>query len=178
MTRSRHEEDKLWRFPQRKYSNDCFRLLPLELRVEIACYLPMADFVELRCSSRAMAVVSTVQGFWKTRFSSTADRGYLRHLTEDTNANIDWRRLYHLTAHCEHLGRRCQSRQNRWLKYEWIKDRYSMTHGFKEIPAPHNWGVQSPRGDDGYMLSNYSASLKGKKNQNFKLEERSGHFSM
>jgi hypothetical protein len=125
----------------------------------------MADVVEVWCSSRAMAAVSAVQGFWKSRFLRTADRGYLHHLVENTKnqASIDWRRLYHLTAHCEHLGPHCQSRQKRWLRYEWIKDRYSMTHGFKEIPAPNGWGSKSAtlRGDDGYMLSNYSASLKG-----------------
>ena len=113
--------------PVRDPSKDCLGLLPLEIRIEIAAYLPTADFLALRCSSRAMTFVFHVPSFWATRFLIDGDRGFLSYL-QHTESNLDWRQIYRHTAHLNNLSYHLRTRHKLWLKNRWIKDRYSMSN--------------------------------------------------
>ena len=59
-----------------------FEWIPLEIRLQIATYLPTVDFLSLRLCPRAMADIFEDQSFWKTRFFIYGDRGYLAFLTK------------------------------------------------------------------------------------------------
>jgi hypothetical protein len=78
---------------------DCFDNLPVEIRLQIATYLPTVDFLSLRQSSRAMVVVFEFQSFWKSRFSVNGDRGFLNCLVTDPKKyeSRDWRLIYRCT---------------------------------------------------------------------------------
>ena len=72
---------------------DCFGNLPIEIRLQIATYLPTVDFLSLRQSSRAMVVAFEFQSFWKSRFSVNGDRGFLNSLVTNSrkHESRDWR---------------------------------------------------------------------------------------
>lgn len=61
-------------------ANDCFRLLPLEVRFEIAYLLPTPEYLSLRLASKAMIPIFESQKFWKTRFLVHCERGFLNYL--------------------------------------------------------------------------------------------------
>lgn len=57
---------------------DVFSSLPLEIREQVACFLPTPRFLALRLASRPMALVFYSQTFWRSRFTLRNDRGFLR----------------------------------------------------------------------------------------------------
>ncbi|KAJ9486178.1 hypothetical protein VN97_g7167 [Penicillium thymicola] len=78
-------------------TTDCFGLLAIEIRLEIASYLSTIDFFSLRYASRAMAPLFQLQSFWKTRFRVNGDRGFLAYLAEapQSRKKKNWRSIYH-----------------------------------------------------------------------------------
>ncbi|CAG7944907.1 unnamed protein product [Penicillium salamii] len=106
---------------------DCFGILPMEVRLEIATYLPTVDFLNLRTVSRMMATIFSLQSFWKTRFRINGDRGYLAGLTENPSQRKNWRSIYHCTATNEKLYHHHWSMRRQWRNDLWLRDRYSMT---------------------------------------------------
>ena len=85
----------------RSSMTDCFRSLPVEIRMEIATYLSTVDFLKVQCCSRAMAVIFARQAFWKTRFLVTGDRGFLNYLLEDDRKSHIWRLVYCCTSYLD-----------------------------------------------------------------------------
>ncbi|KAI2742390.1 hypothetical protein DTO013E5_3682 [Penicillium roqueforti] len=104
--------------------NDCFRLLPLEIRFEIAYLLPTPEYLSLRLASKAMVHIFENQEFWKTRFFIHRERGYLNYLLEEGCG--DWRLMYRCTSRLKRLARTLRFRRLQWLHNEWIKDRCMM----------------------------------------------------
>lgn len=109
------------------FGADPFGLLPMEVRLEIAAYLPTADFLDLRSVSRMMALVFSLQSFWRTRFRINGDRGFLAFLTDDRSKRKNWRSIYHCTAKIETLYLHEWSMRRQWRNSCWLRDRYSMT---------------------------------------------------
>lgn len=103
---------------------DCFRLLPLEIRFEIAYLLPTAEYLSLRLVSKAMVHIFQYQEFWKTRFFIHRERGYLNYLLEQ--GCEDWRLMYRCTSRLKRLTKALRFRRLQWLHNEWIKDRCMM----------------------------------------------------
>ncbi|CAG8020953.1 unnamed protein product [Penicillium nalgiovense] len=113
-------------------SVDCFSLLPMEIRLEIASYLSTADFFGLRSVSRAMAVVFSLQSFWKTRFRINSDRGFLACLTDiPRSRQWNWRSIYRCTARIDRPYRHLWALRRHWMNNLWLADRYSMTQALK-----------------------------------------------
>lgn len=86
--------DKLWQSSE----TDCFSLLPLEIRLQIATTLDTVDFFNLRLASRSMSLIFEIQSFWKSRFQIDKDRGFIAYLIQNLHESCDWRVLYHNTA--------------------------------------------------------------------------------
>lgn len=126
---------KLWKIQHSKKSAkydiiigaDCLSLLPMEIRLEIAAYLSTADFLSLRLISRGMAVIFSLQSFWKTRFRVNGDRGFLVCLTERPGKRTNWRSIYHCTATIDHSDLHLGAMRHRWRNNCWLRDRYLMT---------------------------------------------------
>lgn len=106
---------------------DPFGLLPMEVRLEIAAHLSTADFLKLRSISRMMALVFSLQSFWKTRFHINGDRGFLVSLTDDRSKRKNWRSIYHCTAKIEKRYLHEWSMRRQWRNNCWLRDRYWMT---------------------------------------------------
>lgn len=106
---------------------DPFGLLPMEVRLEIAAHLPTADFLEIRSVSRMMALVFSLQSFWRTRFRINGDRGFLAFLTDDRSKRKNWRSIYHCTANIEKPYVHEWFMLRQWRNSCWLRDRYSMT---------------------------------------------------
>ena len=106
-------------------TGDCFSLLAVEIRLEIATYLSTADFFNSRLSSRAMAAIWDVKSFWKSRFSVNGERGYLSYLLETPSRWKDWRLSYHATARSARFSQ-FRYLQDVWRVNRWLKDRYAM----------------------------------------------------
>lgn len=104
--------------------NDCFRLLPLEIRFEIAYLLPTPEYLSLRLASKAMVHIFEYQEFWKTRFFIHRERGYLNYLLEE--GCEDWRLMYRCTSRLKRITKTIRYRRLQWLHNEWIKDRCMM----------------------------------------------------
>lgn len=112
---------------------DPFRLLPLELRLNIAQYLPTVDFLSLRLSSRAMTPLFESQQFWRTRFCVHGERGFLSFLKK-TNCK-DWRTMYRTTnrVRAENYAMSCI--MDRWHESEMIRDMCLITGAPGLIPT-------------------------------------------
>lgn len=110
---------------------DCFGLLPMEIRLEIAAYLSTADFLGLRLVSRAMVPVFSLQSFWRTRFRVNGDRGFLDCLADGPRKHKNWRSIYHCTARIEQPYLHLWSMRRQWRNNCWLRDRYSMTQALK-----------------------------------------------
>lgn len=135
---------------QENQKSDCFRLLPLELRFEIAYLLPTVEYLNLRLASKAMIHIFYALEYWKSRFFIHRERGYLTYLLEkdycrsseplDTE-NLDWLLMYHCTKRPKTLIKTLRYRRLQWLHNEWIKDRCIMYGGPKSIPSdnPNNF---------------------------------------
>ncbi|CAG8908693.1 unnamed protein product [Penicillium egyptiacum] len=82
------------------FGTDCFGLLAMEIRLEIASYLPTVDFFSLRYASRVMALPFQLQSPWKTRFRVNGGRGFLACLVEapQSRKRTNWRLIHHCTA--------------------------------------------------------------------------------
>jgi hypothetical protein len=106
---------------------DCFRLLPLEIREDIAAYLPTSEILNLRYVSRTMAAIFTSHTFWKTRFHVNGERGFLSYLIKNQKSKrfprrIDWRLLYHCTNEIKVGGIEFQNRKRIWHINRWLRD--------------------------------------------------------
>ncbi|KAJ5970285.1 uncharacterized protein N7479_000203 [Penicillium vulpinum] len=115
------------------FETDCFGLLAMEIRLEIAGYLPTADFLKLRHVSRAMATLFELQSFWKTRFRVNGDRGFLACLVEAAQSrkskNKNWRSIYRCTARIDQPYLHLWALRRQWRNNRWLADRYSMVKG-------------------------------------------------
>lgn len=113
---------------------DGFGNLPIEIRLQIATYLPTVDFLSLRQSSRAMVVIFEFQSFWKSRFSVNGDRGVLNCLLTDPrkHESRDWRLIYRCTANIDRSHEHLWAAQRRWRNNRWLRERYSMIRASNE----------------------------------------------
>lgn len=78
-------------------SNDCFKMLPWEIREAIANNLTTRDALALRESSRSFVPLLESPTFWASRFKPGADRGFLFEKTSTAEAR-DWFTLYRRTS--------------------------------------------------------------------------------
>jgi hypothetical protein len=115
--------------------NDCFSLLPLEIRFEIAYLLSTPEYLSLRLASKSMVHIFEYQEFWKTRFLVHRERGYLNYLLEE--GRQDWRLMYRCTSKVKRLTKILRFRRLQWLHNEWIKDRCMMV-GAPISTSPEN----------------------------------------
>ena len=76
--------------------NDCFSVLPWEIRCTIAVYLPTKDVLRLRRASRSFSPIFYEQIFWASRFEVGRERAFLFEKRNNKEAR-DWRTLYRLT---------------------------------------------------------------------------------
>ena len=106
-----------------------FERIPLEIRLEIAAYLPTVDFLNLRLCSRAMADIFEEQTFWKTRFFIHGDRGYLAFLTEGIQCAEDWRLIYRCTHKFLKPNTELRARRQHWRQNRWLRNACIMTRG-------------------------------------------------
>lgn len=114
--------------------SDCFRILPIETRVQIATYLSTVDFLSLRQSSRAMVVVFGMQSFWKSRFLVNGDRGFLNCLAADPRnyESKNWRLIYCCTAKIDRSHEHLWAARRQWRNNRWLRERYSMIRASDE----------------------------------------------
>ena len=105
---------------------DVFLCLPLEIRTLIAGYLCTPDFLRLRLSSRAMALLFESQQFWRTRFLVHGERGYLHFLTDRQESYQGWRLLYRGTNSTHAWPLKFNDWKKQWLINQTIHDRYLM----------------------------------------------------
>jgi hypothetical protein len=108
-----------------KESQDCFQILPLEIRFNIAQYIPTPDFFSLRLSSKAMVTLFESPQFWRTRFSLDGKQGYFSYLEAENFQ--DWRLLYRYTQSSKfELPLILNDWKRQWLVNENLRDRYMM----------------------------------------------------
>ncbi|KAH8692355.1 hypothetical protein BGW36DRAFT_44910 [Talaromyces proteolyticus] len=83
----------------RTNSNNCFSLLPWEIRETIAIYLSTRDIANLLISSKAFLPLLTSQTFWSSRFQTGRDRDFIF----ETRAKRpkDWIYLYQMTNNAQ-----------------------------------------------------------------------------
>ncbi|KAJ5608859.1 hypothetical protein N7528_009426 [Penicillium herquei] len=117
---------------------DPFLLLPRELRLGIAQYLPTADFLNLRLSSKAMVSIFDSQVFWKTRFCLFSDLGLLDFL--EGAKCTDWRLLYRSikTHQLWRKSRVLNDLWEQWIHNQMIRDMYMMTEAPGLVPLAEN----------------------------------------
>lgn len=129
---------------------DCFGLLAIELRLEIAAWLPTKDYLDLRSSSRAMVPLFDLQLFWKSRFRINGDRGFLNCLlvSPKNYESKNWRLIYKATARINKFDGHLWELRRRWQNVRWLKERCSMTRTSDEeiasqmslsLPRKLNW---------------------------------------
>lgn len=109
---------------------DIFQRLPLEIRFMVAVYLSTPDFLRLRVSSKAMALLFEDEHFWRTRFLVHGERGYFHFLTEPQESYQTWRLLYRCSRPSNVWPPKFNKWRKQWLVNETIRDRYIMT-GFE-----------------------------------------------
>jgi hypothetical protein len=108
-------------------------VLPAEIKHEIAGYVDMASYFNLRHASREMATLFHSQSFWRERFGIHRERGFLYTITEEvTFHKRDWRKLYQKTRPSRiwdfggicYLRRRqrIQAKHIFWHKMNWLRD--------------------------------------------------------
>lgn len=108
-----------------KESQDCFQVLPLEIRFNIAQYISTLDFFSLRLSSKAIVTLFESSQFWRTRFSLDGEQGYFSYLEEENFQ--DWRLLYRYTQSSNFERPLILNDWKRqWLVNENLRDRYMM----------------------------------------------------
>ena len=76
---------------------DPFNLLPVELCLVIALYLPTPDALSARLASRSFWLIFSSQHFWASRSKGGLDRSWLFEAWHRNNVR-DWRWLYHRTT--------------------------------------------------------------------------------
>jgi len=76
-------------------SNNCFSVLPWEIREAIAIYLSTRDVTNLLISSKAFLPLLTSQTFWKSRFYTGSDRDLI--FETRSKQPKDWIYLYQMT---------------------------------------------------------------------------------
>lgn len=126
---------------------DPFRVLPLELRLEIAQYLSTVDFLSLRFSSRAMAPLFDSQQFWRTRFRLYGERGFLNFLTKEDYK--DWRLMYRSTHQIYAKNVVMSNWKDQWHQNEMIRDMCLINEAPGLLPAGKETRTQDLR----YKLS-------------------------
>jgi hypothetical protein len=117
---------------QLRGSADCFRRLPVEIQGEIAAYLETLDTFNLRLASRTMSAIFWSQVFWKSRFNTNGDRGFLRYLIDSVKGSrrlqpsMNWRLLYHCTNQSKIYGRPIWNRKRIWTMNRWLTETTTM----------------------------------------------------
>lgn len=76
-------------------SNNCFSVLPWEIREAIAIYLSTRDVTNLLMSSKAFLPLLTSQTFWRSRFHTGSDRDFV--FETRSKQPKDWIHLYQMT---------------------------------------------------------------------------------
>ncbi|CAG7965696.1 unnamed protein product [Penicillium nalgiovense] len=119
---------------------DCFGLLAMEIRLEIAAYLSTVGFFSLRYAPRAMALLFQLQTFWKTRFRVNGDRGFLAYLAEapQNRKRKNWRSIYHCTARIDQPHLQLWTLRRIWRDNQWLADRCSMVKALDDKPRSQN----------------------------------------
>ncbi|CAG7929023.1 unnamed protein product [Penicillium olsonii] len=127
--------------------DDCFRLLPPELRSMIANKLTTLEFFNLREVSRSMKEVFEDQLFWKTRLLPCGERGFLNSLLTEpqyerregfqASKPTDWRSIYRSSARLGVRDAHVWELRRRWHNNRWLGERYSMTKASDEEIRSH-----------------------------------------
>lgn len=106
---------------------DYFQYFPPEIREEIAVYLPITDFFNLRFASRTMASIFESQRFWRTRFNANNECGFASFFLQDektgwANRDQNWRLLYHCTKKMAAESPLFEHRKWVWMINQWLRD--------------------------------------------------------
>jgi hypothetical protein len=134
----------------RRHNTDRFARLPLEIQEEIVAYLPTVDVLNLRYTSRTMAAIFDSQGFWKTRFRGSGERGFLSYLMQHQRRLkrrriIDWRLLYHCTNEVSSYGSELRNRKRIWEINRLLRDMSMMTMTVGTDGNTFRQGIQKER---------------------------------
>lgn len=85
--------------PKGANPTDMFKILPIELKLEVAKDLTMSEYFNLRFASRSMASLFDSPFFWRGRFDQDRERGLLSFMLDGSNKLLgglkDWRQIYH-----------------------------------------------------------------------------------
>ncbi|EEH22645.2 hypothetical protein PABG_04856 [Paracoccidioides brasiliensis Pb03] len=87
-------------------ANDCFSVLPPELRQMILSLLATADVLNLFLASRTFANSPLLQNFWASRFFGTFEFSSIFEARQDSAASPrsrDWRSLFHFLRRHTHM---------------------------------------------------------------------------
>ncbi|XHG02713.1 hypothetical protein AWENTII_006054 [Aspergillus wentii] len=104
--------------------DEIFMALPLEVRQEIAEYLPMRDFYNLRLASRTMGDLFFDRRFWASKFVLGGDRDFISCLKETTRqlkVKTHWQRLY-IRSTSSNLSPSLYRRKTIWQRCCWLRD--------------------------------------------------------
>ena len=112
-------------------TTDRLALLPEELCIAIAIYLPTADVFRARLASRAFWPVFYSQQFWASRFKSSTDRSWLVEARDSLPR--DWRWLYRRTNDA-HISPGLRNRRRIWDLLQQVLD--SLALEWRQPPPP------------------------------------------
>ncbi|KAI0423605.1 F-box domain-containing protein [Xylaria sp. FL1042] len=101
-------------------TTDCFSVLPQEIRIEIASYLPTVDALNTRRASRSFLSIFYSQQFWASRFRADSDRSWLFE-SHNWDKTCDWRWLYRHTNKAHRTGG-MQNRERIWKLIQRVKE--------------------------------------------------------
>ncbi|KAJ5732321.1 hypothetical protein N7493_003802 [Penicillium malachiteum] len=146
----------------KEYQRDPFDRLPTEIKLEITEFMSTNDYLHLRQVSRAMFSLFDSPAFWRARFRTHSDRGYLEFLADpnvegnwDTLEAEDWRKIYRQTSirgtvagpptkstkgtkNPSSKGRPAgskwiHSRHGVWIKMKWLQTQLEISNMMTEI---------------------------------------------
>lgn len=149
---------------QEVQESDCFGLLPLEIRFEVAYLLTTREYLSLRLVSKAMVCIFYAQEYWKSRYFIHRERGYLTYLLEE--GCEDWLVMYHCTKRPKKLLRTLRYRRLQWLHNEWITDRCMMYGG------PKSMSPENPNDSDGLIWDLAAGKIQCDRPVNYTSPER------
>ncbi|VUC35886.1 unnamed protein product [Clonostachys rosea] len=129
--------------PALEHSNDCFSLLPGDVRLLIADLLTTEELPNLRSASRAFYFVFNEESFWARRFRPGRERDWLFEASATQNVQqINWRTLYKITHNKEKLPASLRNRLRIWNLVRLIKNA-TPTHTIQSITSPVEFGPAS-----------------------------------
>ncbi len=117
-------------------TTDRLALLPEELCIAIAIYLPTADVFRARLASRAFWPVFYSQQFWASRFKSSTDRSWLVEARDSLPR--DWRWLYRRTNDA-HISPGLRNRRRIWDLLQQVLD--SLALEWRQPPPRFTTGM-------------------------------------